>query len=247
MRVFFSWSGARSLEIAKVLSSWLVQVVQAIDPWLSGEDIDKGKRWNPEIAKSLEESKVGIVCLTPDNLHSHWILFEAGAISKTKDARVCTFLTDLTPADVEPPLADFEHTQSTEADVKGLVRTINAAVGRVGGKVLAEPILDNVFRTNWPQLAERLAKVPKSTDREAKTTRPDRELLEEILKILRRMDRARPIAMIGGDEGKSAAGQLTDALVDYQRATDAMDRTKSGIVANLLARIGADGLTPETK
>jgi hypothetical protein len=247
MRVFFSWSGTRSLEIAKVLSSWLVQVVQAIDPWLS-EDIEKGKRWSPEIAKNLEESKVGIVCLTPDNLHSDWIMFEAGAISKTRDARVCTFLTDLTQADVEPPLADFEHTRNVEADVKRLVRTINAAVGRVGGKLLAEPTLESVFRTYWPQLAEGLDKVPKPTGRGAKAIRSDRELLEETLDILRRMDRPQPIRMIGGHEGKASADELANLIVAYQRVTGCAEKEpRSGICEKLLADISAEDLTTRSK
>ena len=36
---------------------------------------------------------------------ARWILSEAGALSKTKDARVCNLLLDVKPADVVDPLA----------------------------------------------------------------------------------------------------------------------------------------------
>lgn len=80
MKVFLSWSGERSKVVAKSLSEWLEQVLQAVEPWIS-TDIEKGKRWDGEISQKLEQSKVGIICLTKDNLESTWLHFEAGAIS----------------------------------------------------------------------------------------------------------------------------------------------------------------------
>jgi hypothetical protein len=35
-----------------------------------------------EISKELEQSKIGIIAMTEENLTSPWIMFEAGAISK---------------------------------------------------------------------------------------------------------------------------------------------------------------------
>src|SRR5688572_19220319 len=109
MEVFLSWSGERSKAVAETLSVWLGQVIQAVDPWISS-DIEKGARWNPEIAARLEQSRVGIICLTKENLDAKWILFESGALSKTKDAYVCTLLLDIDPSDVEQPLGQFQHT-----------------------------------------------------------------------------------------------------------------------------------------
>src|SRR5947209_2677734 len=83
--------------------------VHPVEPWLS-RDIAKGTRWGPEVADKLEKSRVGIVCLTPENLDERWILFEAGALSKTKDAYVCTLLLDVKPIDVKEPLSQFHHT-----------------------------------------------------------------------------------------------------------------------------------------
>jgi hypothetical protein len=81
MLVFISWSGLRSKHVAEALEDWLAQVIQAVEPWIS-QDIDKGSRWGAEIADRLERSKVGIICLTKNNLNSKWIHYEAGALSK---------------------------------------------------------------------------------------------------------------------------------------------------------------------
>ena len=99
MKVFLSWSGPRSKAVADAFAWWLPQVIQAIDPSISS-DIDKGKRWSDEISNQLEETKLGIICLTQDNLKAPWLLFEAGALWKAKGASVCTFLLDVAPTAV---------------------------------------------------------------------------------------------------------------------------------------------------
>src|SRR5215218_11257815 len=103
MQLFLSWSQSRSKAVAEAFARWISQVIQAAEPWLSS-DIEKGARWSAEISARLEESKIGIICLTRENLDSRWILFEAGAISKAKGAHVCTLLLDVEPSDVEQPL-----------------------------------------------------------------------------------------------------------------------------------------------
>ena len=70
--------------------------------------------------------------MTRENLNEKWILFEAGALSKTKDAHVCTFLLDLKPTDVEHLLVQFQATQFKKKDVWKLIRTINQEVEDVG-------------------------------------------------------------------------------------------------------------------
>jgi hypothetical protein len=69
MKVFISWSGPRSRAVAELLKGWLVDVIQAIGPWMSSY-IEKGARWVSELSEELEQSKLGIICLTQDNLSS---------------------------------------------------------------------------------------------------------------------------------------------------------------------------------
>lgn len=184
MKIFLSWSGERSKYIAETLSNWLEQVLQVAEPWIS-TDIEKGKRWSEEISIKLKESKVAIICLTNDNLDSKWIHFEAGAIAKTEDAYVCTFLFDINPTSVQQPLSQFQNTKNSKTDVLKLIKTINTNIGSSGGKSLKDKNLESVFNTFWPQLENSLKNIPKS--KEGKIIRSDRELLEESLQILRNL------------------------------------------------------------
>lgn len=152
MKVFISWSGDRSKAVAEVLDEWLQCVLQAIDPWMSSKDIDRGSLWFTELSDQLSDTKLGIVCLTKDNKNKPWILFEAGALAKgLSSSRVCTFLIDLEPTDVGNPLAQFNHTKNDREGVFELLRTINSSLGE---KALKEKVLEKVFDTYWPQFEE---------------------------------------------------------------------------------------------
>jgi len=188
MLVFLSWSGDRSKAVAEVFGRWLSQVIQAVEPWIS-VDISKGIRWAPEVTDKLEASRVGIICLTPENVESPWLLFEAGALSKTRDAYVCTFLVDMDASDVEPPLAQFQHTTDDKLDVGRLLRTINAAVARAGERALSEAVLTDVFETFWPRLHEQLAHIAASRPPAAPPARSDAEILDELLTTVRNLER----------------------------------------------------------
>src|SRR5436190_15990351 len=121
MKVFISWSGGRSQAGAEALRYWLPKVIQALEPWMSANDIEKGTRWRSGIANELEQSSVGIICLTRENLNSEWIHFEAGALSKQQqNTYVCTFLYEIEPVDVREQLAQFQHTRATRNDVQKL-------------------------------------------------------------------------------------------------------------------------------
>lgn len=207
--------------VAEALETWLAQVIQAVEPWIS-QDIDKGLRWGSEIASRLELSKVGIICLTKSNLDARWIHFEAGALSKTKDAYVCTLLLGIKPSDVEQPLAQFQHTTTDKEDIFQLLSTINLAVQKSGERALAEPVLREIFETYWPRLEEAFEK--SATLKESATTpsRTTDEMLQEVLEILRNQERrqARLTERAGGIP-------LVDTYRkdDLDRKLDYMERT----------------------
>jgi hypothetical protein len=185
MLVFLSWSGERSRDVAKIFEQWLGQVIQAVEPWVS-IDIDKGARWGSEIADKLEQSPIGIICLTRDNLDSRWLLFEAGALSKMRNAYVCTFLLDIAPSEVEFPLAQFQHTTLDKGDIERLLKTINTAVAKQGGRALAEPILSKIFDTFWEKLHDDLAAIA-TQHKKAARARTQADILDEILTTTRNL------------------------------------------------------------
>lgn len=188
MKVFLSWSGSRSKKTAEILNQWLSLVIQATEPWMSS-DIGKGAHWPSELAGNLEESYFGIICLTRENLNEPWILFEAGALSKTKDAHVCTFLLDLRPSDIKPPLSHFQATQFVKEDVLELINTINQVVGKIGERSLSEDKLKNVFDIFWSDLEQKLQKIKNEQPKPKQPVRSELEMLEEILEFIRIQER----------------------------------------------------------
>lgn len=184
MKVFLSWSGQRSKEVANLLSDWLCCVIQASRPWISTRDLDRGSLWFGEINDQLKDTTVGIICLTQENKGRPWILFEAGALAKgLSTSRVCTLLVDLEPKDIEDPLAQFNHTFPTKESVLGLVKTLNSALGANG---LDVRILEQVFNTYWSQFEERFKGILIGTESQPPSKpRPKEDVLGEILENTR--------------------------------------------------------------
>ena len=186
MKVFLSWSGNRSKEVANLLSDWLSCVIQAIRPWISTRDLDRGSLWFGEINDQLKDTTVGIICLTQENKTRPWILFEAGALAKgLSTSRVCTLLIDLEPRDIEDPLAQFSHTLPSKESIHALVKTLNNALGATG---LDMRVLDQVFETYWQQFSDRFAAILEETkSTEPTKPRPKEDMLGEILEHTRLM------------------------------------------------------------
>jgi hypothetical protein len=189
MKVFISWSGSKSRNVAEALRDWLPDVIQIIEPWMSVEDIEKGARWASDIANQLSDAKVGIICLTSDNLESSWILFEAGALSKTLDKTfVCPYLLDIEPIDLTGPLVQFQATKSTKEDTKKLLSTINKALGK---NSLKSDRFNAAFERFWPDFEEKLKGISETNSQksEQKKGRSDRDILEEVLELVRGVER----------------------------------------------------------
>ena len=184
MKVFISWSGKDSSKFGEALRDWLPAVLQFVKPYFTPSDIEKGARWNSEIAKELESSKMGIICVTRENLHSDWVLFEAGALSKSlESARVCPILFGIQNTDLTGPLKQFQTTEFNKNDFKKLVSAINTNYDE---SKLKPKILDSVFEKWWPELETKVNTIFTKLDQvDEEPIRTDRELLEEILELSR--------------------------------------------------------------
>jgi len=185
MDVFISWSGSQSHHVAEALRQYLPQMINAVNPYLSSADIDAGARWATDIAGKLEQSRVGILCLTPGNLESIWIHFEAGALSKTLERTfVCLYLVGLEPFQLKGPLTQFQAKRANEVETRRLVETINAALG---AHALSADHLAEAFDVWWPKLKERLDGLGEESA--PVTKRSERDMLEELVALARRQAR----------------------------------------------------------
>ncbi len=189
MKVFISWSGNKSNKVALVLRDWLPSVIQSIEPYVSSEDIDKGARWSTDIAKELENSTFGILCVTKDNLEAPWLSFEAGALSKTMDkAFVTPFLFDIKRSEVNGPILQFQSTIFQKKDLKKLVSTLNKACGE---NCMPESRLEKTFEVWFPTLETELNKIkdvidaPDEIKKKEELNSHSSEILEEILDLSR--------------------------------------------------------------
>lgn len=192
MRVFISWSGEKSKSVAASLRDWLPDVIQDAEPFMSASDIGAGARWASELAENLEKTDIGILCLTPENLNAPWLVFEAGSLAKKLDAaRVVPYRLGLKATEVPFPLAQF---QSVDADREGtlqLLKTLNS--------VRPEPIeserLERLFCRSWGDLEQCLSTAETISVRHTRA-RTERDLLEEILVLVRNQTRSRNLLTV---------------------------------------------------
>jgi hypothetical protein len=195
MRVFISWSKKPSEQMAKALREWLPEVIQELDPWMSSQDIAKGKKWSAEISAELDATGQGLICVTSGNQHEPWLNFEAGALAKSlTSAQVRPVLLDLQARDVTGPLAEFQATLSRDRDdMYQLVESLNA----VCASPLSADRLKRAFDRTWPDLESRLDSIRAAEEsREASDpatvmvpTRPVEDMFGEILERIRAVER----------------------------------------------------------
>jgi hypothetical protein len=184
MRIFISWSGNSSKKIAEELNVWLPRVIQAIKPYFSPSDIDKGARWNTEISKELQNCNFGLIVLTKENLEKPWIMYEAGSLAKQLDTgHVCPILFGVDAVEVKGPLVQFQSTKFEADDIRALLKTINSQCGEVK---LSDDALAESFDVWWPKLQRKITEVLNQNSGEAKQTeRNERDMIVEILELTR--------------------------------------------------------------
>ncbi|MEB0077975.1 TIR domain-containing protein [Pseudomonas sp. CCI3.2] len=187
MKVFISWSGPVSKRLGESIRDWLPGVLQLVTPYFTPSDIEKGGRWASDIAKELSSAELGILCVTRDNIHSDWLLFEAGALSKSLDKSfVCPILFGINNTDLAGPLKQFQTTEFTRLDFHKLITVINS---RLGDQKLPTKTLDVVFDKWWPDLEEKISEILSSITIIDGPVRADREVLDEILLLSRAASR----------------------------------------------------------
>lgn len=187
MNVFISWSGTKSHDVAVALREWLPSVLQALKPWLSDQDINKGRRWSVDIFNKLEDTSACILCLTPDSIGSEWMHFEAGVVLKEVDeSLICPYLVGLKKSDLSGPLSHFQASDSTKDETLRLLASLNEALG---SSALDVNRLLTTFEKFWPELERKLEDIENCIP-ETDVLRPQNEVIEDILQTVRRIEGA---------------------------------------------------------
>lgn len=190
MKIFVSWSGELSRQIAEVLKKWIPCIIQSVEVFFSPEDIEKGDNWDKTISTELSECNYGIICLTTDNTTAPWINFEAGAIAKSLDSKVTALMINIKPSDIKGPLSRYQATKFEKDDFLQLIISINKALETP----LESTILQNTFNAMWTSLENEANAIIEEYSKKGDTKpnvdgnkeQNENEPMEEILQLLRK-------------------------------------------------------------
>lgn len=187
MKIFVSWSGGLSKQIAQILRTWLPRLIQSLEIFYSPDDIEKGDNWDNKISQELSTCNYGIICLTSENTTAPWVHFEAGALAKALDARVSTLLVNIKPSDIKGPLSRYQATRIEKDDFFQLIESINKTLEVPLDNTVLEPLFDAL----WPTIISEFEDVIKQFSGEHpqdKEKDSSNAPVEEILQLLRKQN-----------------------------------------------------------
>jgi len=221
--VFISWSG-NSQGIATALYEWLPTALHSVNPWVSDYDIHKGTRFLEEIDRALTSCQAGIICLTPENVDSLWVAFEAGALaSRVVSSKLVVPLTSrMRPTDVPGPLGMFQASQLTKPDMLKLLKALNGL--NAEEDVIPENRLEATFEGVWPELARRLPELEHEQVASSvviPARKSDTEIIEEILDV------SKSIRILLEDQARNPFIAAADPQADSKRSETEADTAMS--------------------
>lgn len=222
MKIFISWSGERSRLAADALRIWLPRVMQAVRPWMSDADISAGSRWLAEVSSVLDETSIGIICVTQENLNSPWLHFEAGALSKALDqSRVCPMGLNLKPGQISGPLSQF---QAVTLDETGMFKVLGTLNKLMAERALPETELTEIFAVWWPSLLAKLATIPDVVN--PTPARSTEDQLEEILQLAREQLRRENLRL----EASKLKDEKIDGVINLmEKSASALEPMKAAL------------------
>ncbi len=179
LKVFISWSGSPSKEVAELLSENLPSIINVIEPFMSQRDIGSGEQWSRRISAELDETSFGIFCLTRDNIDAPWLHFEAGAVSKLGGRVAGLLIGDLSPTDINNPLTQFQHRYFNERDFEKLILDINQTTD------FKDEIIRKSLRAQWGEVEQQYKDILKTkyTNSPVKRRSVDDFMKEVLLRI----------------------------------------------------------------
>lgn len=249
MQIFISWSGERSRLIAEAIRGWLPKVVQSVKPWMSDQDISAGARWLTEVSATLNTTNIGIICVTPENQHNPWLLFEAGALSKTLEQTcVCPLVFEMTSGQLTGPLTQF---QANVLDRDGIGKVLSTINKNLGDRQIDPQQMEEILDVWWPKLQEKLDSIPAAAT--PVTTRTSNDQLEELLTLTREQLRRENIRIEASREKDEKFDSLLgildkarDGLGALQGQAQRMGSIMNRSVENMMGNPLSLDASPET-
>lgn len=161
-KIFISWSGKNtaSFKVAKKLAEWLPMVLQETEPFMS-DNIRSGTNPISQIMDNLANSKIGIICVTQDNITSSWLNFEAGALNNVvtnQSGIVIPLLINMTTdefANCNSPIKNLQGKEFNDDDFKIALKDINS--------YLKSPISEKAFNSLYDGLKQTLFDIDLNT------------------------------------------------------------------------------------
>jgi predicted transcriptional regulator len=243
MDVLISWSGSASHSLALALYGWLPTVLPFVEPWVSSEDIAKGRRWGQELAEKLRTCQYCVACIAPGTEREPWVNFEAGAIAKVLDeSHVSPLLLGVDQrALVGLPLSQFQCTDFSEEEMLKLLRSMNSAAG----ELMSDLDVRRNLRNTWRTLEKEVEAIPLDEVQNDE----DEEQDEEQEGVLDKGEEAVLVEVASWGELTVTALQIAqDVETSLLKTQYYLDRlVSSGYLFDRLARRGAReyGITPK--
>lgn len=237
LRIFISWSGPIAREVATAIHRLLQNISDQFAPWMSDLDIEGGQRGMQEIEHSLNGAQFGMLVITPENQHSPWMNFEAGALSKVVDGNEANLVVPLLvgierPTDVVGPIGQFQALRLTRDDVKSLVESIAARVD------VRQQTISERFDAFWDGFERQITAI-NLDEKPREEARPTSDILDEVLdhvRAIRRDKGAAKSSVAPFDVGSRL--REAEAMVAWARRSPSMGQLRD------LVRMWSDEFDP---
>ncbi|KUI16916.1 hypothetical protein AU193_22285 [Mycobacterium sp. GA-1285] len=204
-KVFISWSGELAKGVARIWQELIKETFDAVEPFMSEENIGAGERNLAKIAEELDGTSFGIIVVTQQNQTSQWLNYEAGALSKNLGnaaVRVAPCLVDFErKSEVTGPLAQFQASLLNRDGVEYILTEVAKVVGVDVDSVKRR------FGRSWNEYEQRFNEARVAVKAETPTPPRNRDdVLDEILTLVRDIAR---------DQGAAASQSDTQNLVNW--------------------------------
>ncbi|MFI4910972.1 MAG: hypothetical protein ACIAQZ_04825 [Sedimentisphaeraceae bacterium JB056] len=114
-KCFLSWSGQYSKQLTEKFNTFFSETFKNKNTFVSFVDIEMGSNWVVNLEKELNDSSLGLLFVTHENISSPWLFYELGRLtSQNKNAMIMYFGVDRRK--INSPLKNIQSVQIANPD-----------------------------------------------------------------------------------------------------------------------------------